>query len=166
LNCAGLDTLVGFRGPLELAKVGTAGTGVLEQRLGFECHATVKQATLDLAGCSFNGFIGVQFRNSVATLEQSMVDNFQQPILRRSAEEACCYLRVMEVHYAKPGASQVSRYCPLLEVVDETWQLPNQTLPERLSLTWRIGGHGHRTAAGFQDDHLVSHVVVEAGQDE
>src|ERR1039458_8670219 len=42
LNCPGLDTLVGFRGPLELAKVGTAGTGVLEQRLGFERHATVK----------------------------------------------------------------------------------------------------------------------------
>src|ERR1035441_479223 len=73
---------------------------------------------------------------------------------------------MVKVGDTKPRASQVSWYCPLLEVMDEVRQFAPQTLPKCLSLAWRIGGHGHRTAAGFQDDHLVSHVRVEIGEHE
>ena len=42
LNGPGLDTLASLRRSLEPAKVGTTGTGVLEQVLGFKRHGAVK----------------------------------------------------------------------------------------------------------------------------
>ena len=73
---------------------------------------------------------------------------------------------MVKVGDTKPRASQVSWYCPLLEVMDEVRQFAPQTLPKCLSLAWRIGGHGHRTEPDFQDNHLVGHVRIKVGKHE
>src|SRR5208282_2470909 len=73
---------------------------------------------------------------------------------------------MMEVRDTEPGASQVSRYFPMLEIMDKGRQFTPQTLPKCLPLTWRIGGHGDRAEPDLENNHLVSHVGIEIGKHE